>query len=112
MNRIPRPPARLLNITGPPLQVSTATMTREAVGTTRKEDGGVSSGRGGNKNGDRDYFTPLGRIKGTKSFAGGMLQAVLASGIEALSTGGDTRNGVPGSKTVESEGFVPLRKVV
>ena len=44
---------------------------------------GVSSGRGENRNGDRDYFTPLWRIKGAKSFA----------------------------KTVESEGFVPLRKV-
>ena len=59
-------------------------MTREAFAAMRNEDAGVSSGRGENGNGDRDYFTPLWRTKGAKSFA----------------------------KTVENEGFVPLRKVV
>lgn len=103
---------RLLDITGSSLRISNATMTRETVSTTGGKGVRVSSDRGGDKNGDRDNFTPLGRIKGAKSFAGGMLQAVPASGINALSTGGgDTRNNVPGSKTVESEGFVPLRKV-
>lgn len=47
----------------------------------------------------RDHFTPLWKTKGAHSFGGGLLQPVPSTG------------GIPGSMLVESEGFVPLRKV-
>jgi len=75
-------------------------MTREAF--VREEAGvaddpdGVSVGEEG---AGRDFFTPLWKTKGAHSFGGGLLQHVPPGG------------GVPGSNLVESEGFVPLRKV-
>lgn len=47
----------------------------------------------------RDHFTPLWKTKGAHSFGGGLLQPVPGTGS------------IPGSTMVESEGFVPLRKV-
>ena len=71
-------------------------MTREAfVGDDPEGGGGGEGGTG------RDFFTPLWKTKGAHSFGGGLLQHVPSGG------GG----GVPGSNLVESEGFVPLRKV-
>lgn len=57
----------------------------------------------GEEVGGRDYFTPLWRTKGAHSFGGGLLRP--------LPMAGGASGGVPGSTMVESEGFVPLRKV-
>lgn len=65
--------------------------------------GGGGAGGDGVDGGDRrGYFTPLWQTKGAQSFGGGLLQAVPGAWMA-----GD----VPGSNFVESEGFVPLRKV-
>ena len=68
------------------------------------EDDAVGGG-GRNGSDERDYFTPLWRTQGAKSFAGGFMQAVSSAG------GGGTNGGTPGLKVVENDGFVPLRKV-
>lgn len=67
--------------------------TREALARgpeADNDDGGLDR---------RDHFTPLWKTKGAHSFGGGLLQPVPGAGS------------VPGSTLVESEGFVPLRKV-
>lgn len=63
------------------------------------DDPEAASGGGGGGGSGRDYFTPLWKTKGAHSFEGGLLQPAGGAG------------GIPGSNLVESEGFVPLRKV-
>ncbi|CAN0142498.1 unnamed protein product, partial [Ectocarpus sp. 4 AP-2014] len=76
-------------------------MAREAfVHGECSPEGGAAAGEGGT---GRDYFTPLWRTKGAHSMAGGLLQPSAAAALGAT-------GGIPGSKLVESEGFVPLRK--
>lgn len=79
-------------------------MTREAfIHSGEDENGGAGGGGGGGEGGTkRDYFTPLWETKGAQTFWGGTLLPV---------PGARTAGGVPGSNLVESEGFVPLRKV-
>lgn len=78
-------------------------MTREAFTTgeagARDDPEVVPLSAGGEGGAGRDFFTPLWKTKGAHSFGGGLLQHVPSGG------------GVPGSNLVESEGFVPLRKV-
>lgn len=78
-------------------------MTREAfVHGEDSPEGGAAAGEGGT---GRDYFTPLWRTKGAHSMGGGLLQPAAAAALGAT-------GGIPGSNLVESEGFMPLRKVV
>lgn len=73
--------------------------TREAFvrGPEAENDRGRGGGAGAPER--RDHFTPLWKTKGAHSFGGGLLQPAPAAGS------------IPGSTMVESEGFVPLRKV-